>query len=122
MPLIRQDYTFTLADSSQISSLARAWSEDLFAGGHVARVIRSSPTRSRPRNRSGVEDERRARGQRLLLASRRLRQLPHHLIEVEARGFLAGRKFLKTLQPHRDQGGGSVIEVNVVHKPLVIEQ
>src|SRR5262245_20046323 len=41
---------------------------------------------------------------RSLFAGLRFRKLPHHLVEVEARGLLPDREFLEALQPLRDDG------------------
>lgn len=46
----------------------------------------------------------------------RRRELPHHVVEIEARGPLSNREFLEALEPLGDQSHGPVIDVNVVHQ------
>src|SRR5262245_31412923 len=51
----------------------------------------------------------------------RLGQLPHHLVEIEARRLLPDRKLLEALQPLRHVGLRRNDEVCAMHEPVGVE-
>src|SRR5262245_13011373 len=50
-----------------------------------------------------------------------LRQLPHHLVEVEARGLLPDWEFLEAPEPSGDEGLRRYEQEDPVHRPVCIE-
>ena len=56
----------------------------------------------------------------LLLVARAFGYCFHYVVEIEAAGFLAWRKFAEALQPLADIGAGWREHEHVVHPPFIV--
>src|ERR1700722_7282246 len=57
----------------------------------------------------------------LILPRARTGYLPHHLVEIEARGFLSRWVFFEALEPLRDQRHSAIVHVGMMDEPLVVQ-